>query len=298
MLLTEYSNRSLRDVASDYYLRWVQTTRGQQIHNFIRRRRHQARYGVKSAFMFQVVELEVNSMCNRKCGYCPNSFAKRPLAYMEESLVTKIIDELGSIDFDGRVSYHFYGEPLLDKRLPGFVEYTKRHAPKSSSEIYSNGDFLTLDIFRDYLGRGLGMFLITQHDNLIPPNLQHILDNATAEERRHITIRLAKDRYMINRSGLITNLNVLIEPIKAPCDWPLTTMVVTIAGNVVLCCNDYFESEVIGNVSDKSLREVWTNEKFERFRRALSRGDRTSSKLCEECDYVPTAEHQRLIIPS
>jgi radical SAM protein with 4Fe4S-binding SPASM domain len=216
---------------------------------------------------------------------------------MEPALFEKIIDELGDIDFDGRISYHFYGEPLIDKRLPGFVEYSKKRVPKSSSEIYSNGDFLTLDLFHEYLRRGLDNFLITQHDNLIPDNLRHLMDHISDEEKKHITIRFAKDRYMINRSGLITDFGVPVEPLKTACDWPLTSMVVTMTGNVVLCCNDYFETEVVGNVKEQSLVDVWTSKRFEEFRRALSQGDRTVSKLCADCDYVPSRDVLHHIVP-
>ena len=268
------------------------------LHNQLRRWRHGSRHGVRSSFMFRVVELEVNSMCNRTCGYCPNVSAKRPLGYMEPALFEKIIGELGDINFDGRISYHFYGEPLLDKRLPDFVEFSKKRVPKGSTEIYSNGDFLTLELFREYLRRGLDNFLITQHDNCMPSNLQHLMDNINEEEKKHITIRFAKDRYMINRSGLITSFDVPVEPLKAACDWPLTTMVITMDGNVVLCCNDYFETEIIGNVKERSLTEVWTSERFEAFRRALSRGDRSVSKLCVDCDYVPSKRVLQHIVPS
>jgi len=268
-----------------------------QLYSHVRRAKHRLRYGVDSDFMFAAVELEVNSMCNRRCGYCPNVTDRRPSGYMKPELFFKIIDELGAIDFDGRVSYHFYGEPLLDKRLPHFVEETRRRVPKSFTEIYSNGDFLTLDIFRDYIGRGLSNFLITQHDNLIPPNLQNILDNATEAEKQHIVIRFAEDRNLINRSGLIKSMAIPEETLKSPCNWPLAIIVVTLEGNVVLCCNDYFETEVLGNLQTQSLREIWTDERFVKFRAALSRGDRTVSKLCMDCDYKPDPSLLEKILP-
>jgi radical SAM protein with 4Fe4S-binding SPASM domain len=295
-MLIDYSP-SLKERAEQRYFQLARTTPLGKLHQALRIWHHQRRYGVKSSFMFRAVELEINSMCNRKCGYCPNISDKRPLGYMEENLFFKIIDELSAIDFDGRISYHFYGEPLLDKRLPRFVAESKKRVPKSRTEIYSNGDFLTLEKFREYIALGLDNFLITQHDNIIPPNLQNILDNITAAERQHIVVRFAKDRFMINRSGLITTLNVVNEPLNVPCDWPLTSMVVTMAGNVVLCCNDYYETEVIGNLKSQTLREVWTDARFEKFRRALSRGDRTVSKLCEDCDYVPRERHLQRVVP-
>lgn len=267
-------------------------------YNLARRMYHRWRYSVDSPYMFHCVEMETNSMCNRKCVYCPNVSAKRPnTGYMETSLFQKIIGELAEIHFEGRVSYHFYGEPLLDKRLPDFVEYTRKHVPRSETEIVSNGDFLDLGVFREYLRRGLDNFLITQHDNLMPPNLQELVDNITPEEAKHIAIRFAKDRDMINRSGLIEYLGIPKAPLKVACDWPLSTMVITLNGNVVLCCNDYFETEVVGNVRTHSLREVWTNERFTNFRRVLALGDRTASPLCVKCDYVPPKSQLQRIVP-
>lgn len=207
---------------------------------------------------------------------------------MSESLFQKIIGELAEMNFDGNVSYHFYGEPLLDKRLLRFVQYTVRHLPKSRPLIYSNGDFLTLDLFQEYIKWGRTRFLITQHDCQMTPNLQAILWEASAEELARIEIRFPTDFQMMNRSGLIKTMNVPVEPLEMPCDSPLATVVITVSGNVVPCCNDYLETEVIGSVTTHSLRQVWCSEPFERFRSALSKGDRTQSKLCASCDWVPT----------
>lgn len=289
--------KSAKVFATDRYYQLARTTPLGKMHNRMRRKHHQKLYGVNSSFMFKAVELEINSMCNRACTYCPNSFAKRPKGYMDEALFRKIIDELAEIDFDGRISYHFYGEPMLDERLPEFIEYTRKCVPRSYTEIYSNGDYLNVENFRFYVERGLDKFLITQHDNEMTPALQEIMDTITEEEKKHITIRFAKDRYLINRSGLITSLQVVNEPLKEVCDWPLNIMVITMAGNVVLCCNDYFETEVIGNVQSRSLRDVWVDPQYVAFRAALSRGDRAVSKLCKDCDYVPSKAKQLRIVP-
>jgi radical SAM protein with 4Fe4S-binding SPASM domain len=266
------------------------------IYNRLRRVQHKLRYGVDSVSMFRNVELEVNSMCNRTCSYCPNVSAKRPVGYMHDDLFRKIIDELGAFDFDGTVSYHFYGEPLLDKRLPELVAYTKRVAPHCSPGIYSNGDLLTLEMLRDYIARGLSWFCITQHDNQMPANLQRIFDEATEDEKRHVEMRFARTIQMNNRSGLVAGFGAR-APLTTPCDWPLGTMVITKGGNVLPCCNDYFETEIIGNVETHSLREVWCSERFEHFRQALASGDRTHSRLCESCDAVPSPHHLARIVP-
>jgi radical SAM protein with 4Fe4S-binding SPASM domain len=297
MHLTDLPRTVLKHLAGDRQYQLARVPMVRPIYNSLRRWQHYWRYGVNSTFMFHNVELEVNSMCNRTCWYCPNSLAKRPLGYMEESLFRKIIDELREMDFDGTVSYHFYGEPLLDSRLPKLVEYTSRTVPHCRPGIYSNGDFLTLEIFRQYIRCGLAWFCITQHDNHMPPNLLRIMEKATDEERRYIDVRFVDSIRLCNRSGLIKILGAPEKPLRVPCDWPLGSIVVTMDGNVVPCCNDYFETEVVGNVRTDSLRQVWCGESFERFRRALSRGDRTGSKLCSKCDSIPDDKAVTRIVP-
>jgi radical SAM protein with 4Fe4S-binding SPASM domain len=282
--------------AIDAYYRLVRTAPARHLHNRLRRWLHHWRYGVNSVSMFRNVEMEINSTCNRSCWYCPDSFARRPVGYMSDGLFRKIIAELAEMDFDGNVSYHFYGEPLLDKRLLAFVEWTASCIPKCWPVIYSNGDFLTLDLFRQFIQRGRASFFITQHDDLMPPHLQQIFDQATEEEKTHIAVHFGKDICSTNRSGLIAARKLLRGPLPMPCDWPLATMVITMNGNVVPCCNDYFETEVVGNVATNSLREVWCSESFERFRRALSNADRTASQLCRGCDYVPSQSHLLRIV--
>lgn len=80
---------------------------------------------------------------------------------------------------------------------------------------------------------------------------------------------------------------MVTHTLEEPCDWVLGTIVITTSGNVVLCCNDYYETEVLGNVTTQSVSDIWCSERFENFRNALSKGDRTVSKLCTKCNYVP-----------
>jgi radical SAM protein with 4Fe4S-binding SPASM domain len=287
---------SVAQRAIDSYFRLAHVPALGRAHNAYRRVRNRLRYGVDSAWMFQVVELEVNSMCNRRCHYCPNSTSRRPPGYMKEGLFRKILGELGAMGYDGRLSYHFYGEPLLDKRLPGFVARSRRELPRAELEVFTNGDLLTLETFRELVGLGLDLFLVTQHDNVVPENLEEILATTTPAEREHLSIRFARDRELINRSGLIETLGKPDETLRLPCDWPLSDMVITLQGNVVLCCNDYFETEVVGNVAESSLREVWASPRFDAFRQALATGNRTASKLCVNCDYRPAPERISRII--
>ena len=81
---------------------------------------------------FSDVNIETYGYCNRQCSFCFNNdkYPKREIGVMEEEIFRRIIDELGNLDFSGRVGLHHYGEPLLDDRLPQFIEYVRKKCPK------------------------------------------------------------------------------------------------------------------------------------------------------------------------
>ena len=85
--------------------------------------------------MFNDIIIETTTQCNRRCGYCPNSVYDRSLKHnshlMSEHLFMKIINDLKEMRFAGRISPHFYGEPLLDKRLYRLMKYAHDTLPKA-----------------------------------------------------------------------------------------------------------------------------------------------------------------------
>jgi MoaA/NifB/PqqE/SkfB family radical SAM enzyme len=94
------------------------------------------------------VAIEINSQCNRKCAFCPNSMYNRGIAYMGAGLFHKIIDELKEIHYTGQVSFTLFNEPLLDKRLPNFVEYASKQLPGAYFHLFTNGDFLDISTWK------------------------------------------------------------------------------------------------------------------------------------------------------
>lgn len=84
----------------------------------------------RTSNMFAALDIETTSKCNIKCPYCLAAFYDRGNNYMDKKLFKKIIDELTSIPYKGRLSPHFYGEPLLDERLPKLLAYARKNCLK------------------------------------------------------------------------------------------------------------------------------------------------------------------------
>lgn len=75
------------------------------------------------------------------------------------------------------------------------------------------------------------------------------------------------------------------------CDYmgsrPIEHIHITAAANIVLCCQDYDESWVLGNLEDQSLREILDGEDYARARRQVyGVEDPPEDFICDNCRYA------------
>lgn len=229
---------------------------------------------------FRAIEIETLTKCNRKCNYCPNSKYDRGEHYMDENLFKKIINELAEIDYNGRISPHFYGEPLLDLRLPDLLEYTRERLPDAYIVLYTNGDFMTKQMFDLLISKGVDCFLITQHMGVASETFKQTLRSLNRDERKKITLQIFNENSKLsNRGGLVKPK--ITEKLKL-CKFPATTVVVDYNGNVVLCCNDYFSTIKFGNLNSEKLVDVWKKSSYKKLRKDISAG-KFELDICKKC---------------
>ena len=221
---------------------------------------------------FRFVEVEVNSRCNRKCQYCPNFILPEPDVpkLMSDSVFERLLAELERIDYAGRLSYHLFSEPLLRRDLERLVKSAAAALPKAKQILYTNGDFLTDDRYRSLIDAGIHHLIVTSHSGRRIP------------EREHQTVQYPGDLVLANRGGLLFEKR---ETLSLPCHAPADRLVVTVTGDVLLCCDDARRTEVMGNITRQPLEEIWFSERFARVRHLLQRGERDrASPICRHCD--------------
>jgi len=202
---------------------------------------------------------------------------------MPEEIFKKCIDEISKINYNGFIFYNFYSEPLLDKRLASFVMYAKQKCPCAKNVIFTNGDFLTRPLFKKLITAGVDLFIISQYDNYITKNITEILQKSTEQEKNKICIELKKDLRFHNRGGLCPGYGVEINK-HSKCLRPTFELIITFNGNVLPCCNDYFEKYILGNVREMNLLKIWVLPKSKKFRRDLAAGYRQKYELCKNCN--------------
>lgn len=220
-----------------------------------------------------VVEIEVGVRCNRVCPYCPNGTigATARSGLMEIELYRRIIAELSAIAFSGRLSFHFFNEPLLRKDLEQLVAIARTALPLAHLVLYTNGDLLADARYLSLLAAGIDYFVVTRHGG------------EPTRRRLHQLLQFPRDLDLSGRGGAVLDVKV---PLRRACHAPSEMLIVTVNGDVVLCHEDARREVVVGNLGRSSLEEVWFGEAMERLRGQLVRGDRRGAgALCARCDH-------------
>lgn len=236
--------------------------------------------------MFKVVEVETITTCNRTCSYCPNSAFDRGHAknekLMGEDVFRLIVDQLAQVGFWGRLSPHFYGEPLLDERLEGLMAYAREKLPLTKIVIFTNGDLLGPDRYQSLVNAGVDGFLVTQHGERPSPKLVKLRRKLERKPERGIRFdyrAFTSESELSNRAGLVDHEHL---ETKTDCDLPAQNVTIDHSGNVVLCCNDYHSSVSFGNVRETHLMDIWRSEDFRRIRKDLL-GGHFELEICQKC---------------
>lgn len=81
-------------------------------------------------------------------------------------------------------------------------------------------------------------------------------------------------------------LATVIKRHPSPCPEVYDKLSIHWNGNVVTCCNDYSDKNVIGNIDTDPMDKIWRHPKMEMYRTALAKND-YSLPLCNACfDYL------------
>ncbi len=223
----------------------------------------------------RVVEMETNSRCNRKCSYCPVSTLPAPDApvIMPDEVLESTIIELKRIEYAGRISYHLYNEPLLRRDLSDVISHVRKSLPNAKQVLFTNGDFLTESKYSSLINAGVDFIVVTAHSGKKHP------------PRSKQYVQYPEDLELTNRGGALTHLpGVTDEMIINPCFAPSEMLIITSAGNVLLCYEDVSRKTYYGNIVSSKIEDIWFNPELIQIRKSLQEGKRSeSASICRAC---------------
>jgi len=239
------------------------------------------------------VFIETLSFCNNDCSFCPASRIakiKNPQHRMSDETFEKIITQLQQIKFEGTLSLYCNNEPLIDSRIPYFIEKLRCRFPMNKIEIITNGINLTVSLAEKVFSCGLSVLIINHYDNalLLSESLKKFVEDFSKSPHHSkvsIYLRL-KDEALSNRVGNAANTKHIDKFLPLWCCLPFEQLYLNYAGEVILCCSDVLWEMQLGNVNRNPIEEIWQNKEFSRIRNALLDGRRDKVGICKRCDFL------------
>jgi radical SAM protein with 4Fe4S-binding SPASM domain len=203
---------------------------------------------------------------------------------MSREVFDKLVLDLKSMDFQGIISPHLYGEPLTDDRLCEWISIIKENLNRCTIKIVTNADFLDIIKYRELIDAGVDIFHISKHGKELAKGFINLYNGLNIEEQKtRFKIIDFYENYkssqnlFFNRGGEV--------PLKKPKRHPLCCVYVTYPvinskGDVILCCNDYHSSRIFGNILEKRLSDIWQDSL--RLRRRIFKGY-FDLPICKNC---------------
>ena len=245
----------------------------------------------KKIELFNALEIETQSRCNRRCEGClRNSYPDKKAVeswfnvnYLPTEDIERIMKQSLEIGFSGRVCLSHYDESLMDPRIADLGRMAKS---LGFSHVYigSNSDFLTAEMARDLDGAFdeivFALYVPESHYEKRAKWIQSLFKKTQPRIRRgsHIITHYSPLAYNAYDAIIKTYQN-------NTCIWPATnSMIINHRGDMMMCCDDMPGHFDLGNIKDHTIEELWYGEKHQDYVMALSKpGGRAIHPHCMCC---------------
>jgi len=267
------------------------------------------------------VIIENTNACNAHCTFCVHDKLTRKIGFMDFALFSKIVDECADLKVK-EVAIYRLGEPLLDSGFSEKVAYAKKAGIEIVS-TNTNASLLDEEVALKILNSGLDIVYISLDANskevyerirkgldydVVEKNIKRFIElkNSVSKETPEIILNFCrtdenKDQVKDfvrkwSKHGQIWISNTHDWSGKAevkaknslarridPCRLLWTELVVSWDGKVPLCCIDYDDKMVMGDLKNESIREVWSGERLKKNRKIHVDGDFNKLPLCKSC---------------
>jgi 2-deoxy-scyllo-inosamine dehydrogenase (SAM-dependent)/8-amino-3,8-dideoxy-alpha-D-manno-octulosonate transaminase len=258
--------------------------------------------------LFERLEIETQSNCNRACWFCSRTYdrsgvyldaeGEATIRRMPGEKVVELLDQAQALGFRGEVSFHFFSEPLLDKRNIGFARAARARGLHPFT--HTNGDVLLRS-------EKLCRQVTEAYERVVVGLYDYRTDAELEEAKERWRAKLPGVRLSFSAIGpsgsrgafsvgipralVPTNRRMstpdLVYP-NGPCSRPLVRLIVRHDGAVANCCEDLHADFDLGNVYERSLGELWFSECHVKVVRDLLAGRRERYELCRQCPLPPT----------
>tara|TARA_R100000030_G_scaffold37151_1_gene27860 strand:+ start:314 stop:1198 length:885 start_codon:yes stop_codon:yes gene_type:complete len=266
------------------------------------------------------VELGVHNYCNRTCNFCPlslesvNRRSKKNTIYMTDKIFKGIINQLAEIDFDGRIDFSRYHEPLSHKDfILEKIRYTKTKLPKCTISINTNSDYINKEFHKQLIEAGVDSFALQAYlkngvkkfnEDEAFDRINHICDKLEApridkekwKNKEWIVHALPPEfkakvharNYWLNgqnRAGTVLDTKYVRTE---PCTSMNTGVFIEYDGSMAICCDmltpELHNKWAVGNLRKQpNIFLNYTSKFYTEFRKRINRAEWYPNSPCVKC---------------
>lgn len=302
-----------------------------------------------------VYNIETTNACNMRCEMCPRTtMMTRPIETIKPELFSRVISQLRpwtqvewarwqdfveekyQIDRNDVSENHFflhvipqvivlhgYGDPLLDKNIPGYVAQMTEKGLRSYFSC--NPANINMDRTVETFENGLDYikYSVESVDDLRHKEIRGLQSNFSESYKNIVKLLDIKAQRNLDTTIVITMINLNkpwqqeeFEKVKDAfkgmdvyvylksqdqqwyednkqetqsihwiefCQFPWSSMTIKSNGELVECVEDFNNEIILGDAKEQSLYDIWNGEKYNRFR--MDHFDLTPGIKCtEQCD--------------
>lgn len=222
------------------------------------------------------VALELSNICNLAYCHkeCPASLPKEKKV-LPSARVVEVLEALGRLEFRGYIAFYGYSEPLIDPRVGYFIKAAKIACPGCTPSVTSNGFMLTQTMLEDLAALGLGHMRVSAYGGTEFERLSKLKPPSGFE----LKVRLRGGGAWKHR---IDDYERKPDGRKVPCYCPLVDIQINCEGRVRICCADYQNRHIFGDLAKESLEEILRSGRMQSVYSELTNGIR-KAHLCQRC---------------
>lgn len=228
--------------------------------------------------MFGYVTIEFHRECNRKCSYCPKSKEKTELkGTLTKEDLGRILIDLRKLNYKGAFLISGFCEPLLDPLIEKKIYFIRKKFKKNKIFVYTNGDFLNLENFNFFKKNNIKL-IVSLHEPHDVNKKNKIKKIKSYYSDIQIKENMEND-YLSSRGGMV---EVNRKEKKIICIKPIVNLTIDCFSNIILCPDDFFSKEVLGNIKNKSIKNIWFSKRYKKVRKILGI-KKSKTDLCDFC---------------
>jgi pyruvate-formate lyase-activating enzyme len=264
--------------------------------------------------------IELSSLCNARCIFCPHPDMEREKRIMDNGLFELILSRLIEEKIKPTLIDLFnVGEPLTDRSLAQRIRRLKAEFPSASVRIITNFALATPKVIDELLASGLDKIQISlnaasrdSHREIMGLDYDKTVRNLEIllEKRRetksplHVTLSFVLcernrsqaseftriwenkvDRIVFQRAidwGGSVDIKSPYTGSPYPCNDLFERIVILSNGDFALCCQDH-KGIIRRNVQDTPILAAFNSKTFEENREVHLHGDISSLEMCRNC---------------